>query len=52
MLHLVKVNSDMEIADHRLMKRVEYFSCKRCGHKWATPLENMMDDPTCRKCKH
>lgn len=50
-LHLVISNTEQDLQDHKMMKRVEYFGCRRCGHKWAASLEEMMEDASCRKCR-
>jgi len=49
-LRLIVNQDDQEIQDYKLMNRVEYFACNSCGHRWALPLQDMVDDPTCRKC--
>lgn len=49
-LMLAAVNSDQQIEDHKMLKRVEYFACRRCKHRWTAQLQEMVDDPTCRKC--
>jgi hypothetical protein len=50
MVRLEVCNSEEDISDYKMMQRVEYFACRRCGHKWAITLQDMMDDPSCRKC--
>jgi len=50
-LQLVVHQDENAIQDYKMLKRVEYFACNSCGHRWALPLQEMVDDPTCRRCK-
>lgn len=51
MLELAVVNSERDIEDHKMLKRVEYFACRRCKKRWTATLEQMMEHPECPKCQ-
>lgn len=50
MLQIVAKNSEQDIADHKMLKRVEYFACRRCKKRWTATLEQMMESPECPRC--
>lgn len=49
-LELVVKNTEEEISDRKMLKRIEFYACNRCDHKWAETLQGMIDSPSCRKC--
>ena len=50
MLVLAVKNSEADLQDYKLLRRIEYIYCKRCKHKWTATLEHMLSHPECPRC--
>ena len=50
MLKIAKVNTPEEIEQHKIDKQVMFVRCKSCGHKYMASIEDLLDDPSCRRC--
>jgi len=50
-LQIVAKNTDDDIEQFKTEQRRLPIHCKYCGNSWRATIGEMIDDPTCRKCK-